>query len=90
VTDNASGERSEGSEGSEGSDRAQQDGPGYAAMIAELESILADLEGADVDVDVLAERVARAAWLVEACRDRIERAKSEVERVVATIQEGHP
>jgi hypothetical protein len=29
--------------------------------------------------------VARAAWLVEACRDRIERAALEVERVVATI-----
>ena len=59
---------------------------GYAEMLAELESILAELEGADVDVDLLAERVARAAALVDACRDRIERARLEVERVVATIE----
>jgi exodeoxyribonuclease VII small subunit len=59
--------------------------PGYAAMLAELETILADLEQGDVDVDVLAAKVARAAELVEACRDRIERARLEVERVVASI-----
>lgn len=60
--------------------------PGYGAMLAELEEILGELEGSDVDVDRLAARVARAAWLVEACRDRIERARLEVERVVATIE----
>jgi exodeoxyribonuclease VII small subunit len=59
--------------------------PGYAAMLAELETILADLEQGDVDVDVLAAKVARAAELVEGCRDRIERARLEVERVVASI-----
>jgi exodeoxyribonuclease VII small subunit len=58
---------------------------GYASMLAELEGILTELEHRDVDVDLLAERVARAAALVEACRDRIERARLEVERVVASI-----
>jgi exodeoxyribonuclease VII small subunit len=57
----------------------------YAAMLEELESILAELEGDDVDVDLLATRVARAAELVEACRERIDRARMEVERVVATL-----
>jgi exodeoxyribonuclease VII small subunit len=55
-------------------------------MLAELEAILGELERADVDVDHLAERVARAAWLVERCRERIERARIEVERVVATVR----
>jgi len=59
--------------------------PPYAAMLEELESILAELEGDDVDVDLLAARVARAAELVEACRERIDRARMEVERVVATL-----
>lgn len=62
--------------------------PGYVEMLAELEEILAGLENADVDVDDLAKRVARAAELVEACRDRIERARLEVQRVVATINDG--
>jgi len=61
------------------------DAPSYAAMLAELEQILAELERDDVDVDVLAARVGRAAELVEACRARIDRARMEVERVVATL-----
>ena len=35
-----------------GTDR--MDGAGYGAMLAELEAILAELEGDDVDVDLLA------------------------------------
>lgn len=67
-----------------------EDAPSYGAMLEELESILAELEGDDVDVDVLATRVARAAELVEACRDRIDRARMEVERVVATLGDRDP
>jgi exodeoxyribonuclease VII small subunit len=59
--------------------------PTYAGMLEELETILAELERDDVDVDVLATRVARAAELVEACRARIDRARMEVERVVASL-----
>ena len=61
--------------------------PSYAGMLQELETILAELERDDVDVDVLATRVARAAELVEACRARIDRARMEVERVVATLDD---
>jgi exodeoxyribonuclease VII small subunit len=57
--------------------------PSYAAMLAELESILTELESDAVDVDVLAGRVARAHELVEACRERIDRARLAVETVVA-------
>lgn len=64
--------------------------PSYAQMLEELETILAELEGDDVDVDVLAARVARAAELVEACRERIDRARMEVERVVATLGDQSP
>ena len=64
--------------------------PTYGAMLQELESILAELERDDVDVDVLATRVARAAELVEACKGRIDRARLEVERVVARLAEAEP
>jgi exodeoxyribonuclease VII small subunit len=59
--------------------------PGYAAALAELESILADLERADVDVDVLAAQVARAAELIAFCRDRIGSARLQIEQVVAGL-----
>jgi exodeoxyribonuclease VII small subunit len=54
---------------------------GYAGALAELEAILAELEGADVDVDHLAERVARAAQLIELCKGRIDAARTDVERI---------
>jgi exodeoxyribonuclease VII small subunit len=59
----------------------------YADAIAELESIVAGLEGSDVDVDALATRVARAAELITLCRDRIARTRLEVERIVGDLDE---
>ena len=44
---------------------------GYASALAELERILAELEASDVDVDQLADRVARATELIGVCRQRI-------------------
>ena len=58
---------------------------GYAEALAELEDILAELEDGDVDIDRLAERVRRAAELLELCRGRIEDARVEVTRIVAEL-----
>lgn len=63
----------------------EADGPAYAAAVAELEEILAELEGDDPDVDVLTVRVRRAAELIRLCRGRIRGARDEVERVVAEL-----
>lgn len=61
---------------------------GYAAALAELEEILQRLERADVDVDVLATQVARAAELIAFCRDRIGNARLQIEQVVASLDNG--
>ncbi|MEY2423440.1 MAG: exodeoxyribonuclease small subunit [Acidimicrobiaceae bacterium] len=58
----------------------------YAAAMDELEAILADLERDDVDIDHLAERVARAAALIELCRGRIESARIDVTRIVEGLE----
>lgn len=60
--------------------------PTYAEALAELEAILAKLEADDLDVDALAERVARAAELIKLCRDRIGATRLEVERVVTDLE----
>jgi exodeoxyribonuclease VII small subunit len=72
----------------DGSGRAEPDQPGYAEALQELEAILAELEHTDVDVDLLAERVQRAAHLIDVCRRRIASARTEVERVVADLPDG--
>ncbi len=63
---------------------------GYADAMAELESILDDLEDDDLDVDVLASRVERASTLIEVCRSRIGAAKVQVEQVVASLDVSEP
>jgi exodeoxyribonuclease VII small subunit len=62
----------------------------YADAVAELEAIVARLEEADVDVDVLAGRVARAAELITICRDRIAATRLEVERIVGDLDPAAP
>ena len=58
---------------------------GYAAALSELDDILRELEGSDVDVDRLADRVARAADLIALCRDRIDAAKLRIDDVIADL-----
>ena len=60
---------------------------GYGAAVAELEQILEQLERPDVDIDVLAKQVQRAAELIRLCRNRIASARIEVETVVADLEE---
>lgn len=65
---------------------ADLDDLGYAEAVEELEAILAELDGDEVDVDVLAERVRRAADLVQLCRRRLDAARVEVTRIVADLE----
>jgi exodeoxyribonuclease VII small subunit len=64
---------------------AAGEGPTYAAAVDELEGILAELEDDRLDVDQLAERVARAAELIRLCRERIRATRLEVEQIVADL-----
>jgi exodeoxyribonuclease VII small subunit len=61
---------------------------GYAEAVAELDEILELLEDDEVDIDLLGDRVARAATLIALCRDRIEAARLRVTEVVATLDPG--
>jgi exodeoxyribonuclease VII small subunit len=59
---------------------------GDAQAMTELEGILDELEGDHLDVDVLAERVRRAAELIKLCRTRIARAQEDVNRIVTDLE----
>ena len=58
---------------------------GYANALAELGQILQELEGSDVDVDQLADRVARATELIALCRARIGAARLRIDEVIADL-----
>ncbi len=55
---------------------------GYEEAMADLDRILAELEGEGGDLDKLAERVKRASQLVQHCREKIQAAEMEVEKVL--------
>ena len=57
----------------------------YRTAVTELEEILREIEDAEVDVDVLADRVQRAAHLIEWCRGRILAARDAVEDATADL-----
>jgi exodeoxyribonuclease VII small subunit len=61
--------------------------PGYAAALAELDAILRELEGSDVDVDHLADRVSRASELITLCREKISNAQVKIEAVTADLDQ---
>lgn len=61
------------------------DEPTYAEASAELEQILADIESGEIDLDVLAEKVERAAALLQTCRQKLAATETKVKKVVADL-----
>jgi exodeoxyribonuclease VII small subunit len=66
-------------------DAAGNEALSYAAAVRELEQILERLESDEIDIDVLAAEVRRAAGLIRLCRSRIDRARVEIEQVVVEL-----
>lgn len=58
----------------------------YRDASAELEEILAELDKDTIDVDLLSQRVRRAAELIRVCRERIAGARLDIDRVVAELE----
>lgn len=59
--------------------------PGYAAASAELTQILREIENGQIDLDLLAEKVERAAALLVICRERLQATATKVRRITAEI-----
>ncbi len=60
--------------------------PTYAQAIAEIESIVKEIEEEDVDVDHLLEKVKRASSLIKYCRDRLRDTEAEVRKVLSASE----
>lgn len=66
-------------------ERSNPEELGFAGALAELEAIVSQLESDTLDVDLLTERVERAATLVSWCRERIDATRWHVEEVLERI-----
>ena len=59
----------------------------YSQAIGELEKIINEIEAESVDVDVLAEKVKRATYLIKFCKSNLRTTEEEVKRVLSDIEE---
>ncbi|KAB2951067.1 MAG: exodeoxyribonuclease VII small subunit [Thermoanaerobaculia bacterium] len=58
----------------------------FTESLRELEAILARIEGEEVDLDLLASELGRAAELLELCRGKIRKAEVEVSQIVQRLE----
>ena len=62
------------------------DTPGYKEAVEEIESIVKEIENETVDVDVLAEKVKRAAHLIKYCKSKLKATDNEVKKVLREFE----
>ena len=65
---------------------AASDADSYDAAVQELESILANLEKDEVDVDDLTRKVKRAEELLKFCQDRLYHTEIQVNQIVSNLE----
>ncbi len=59
----------------------------YSRALTELEKIIGEIESEETDLDVLSEKVKRAAYLIKFCRTRLRSTEDEVKKALAGIEE---
>ncbi len=60
----------------------------YSEASAELEAILREVEAGEIDLDLLSEKVERAAALLALCRERLSATETKVKKVVDDLHAG--
>ncbi|MBI4842831.1 MAG: exodeoxyribonuclease VII small subunit [Nitrospirae bacterium] len=58
------------------------DTPSYKEAIDEIESIIGEIENEGMDIDALAEKVKRAAYLIKYCKTKLKATDNEVKKVL--------
>jgi len=59
----------------------------YTQAIDELERIIEDIETESIDVDALAKKVKRAAFLITLCKNNLRNTEEEVKKTLTEIDE---
>lgn len=59
----------------------------YSQALNELEKTVGEIEAEDIDLDLLAEKVRRAAQLIKFCRARLKNTEEEVKKALGELGE---
>ena len=66
--------------------KTKSESGGYPEAAAELETILDEIENGTADIDVLGEKVERAAALIRQCRETLAGTELRVKKVVEELE----
>ena len=61
----------------------------YGKALKQLDDIIQQIENEEIDVDELSKRVKDAVQLIKVCKEKIEKAETEVKQVVDGFQDGN-
>ena len=64
---------------------AEVEPKGYVQAMREVDAIILEIDSNNVDIDVLAEKIKRASFLVAWCNERINATEVVVDEIVADI-----
>lgn len=68
--------------------RKKPEEPSYAELSGELDTILDEIESGEIDLDVLSDKVERAAELLAQCRRKLAATETKVKKVTSDLQQG--
>ena len=64
--------------------------PDYNDAIEEIERIVEEIESETVNVDILAEKIKRAAFLIKYCKQRLRKTDDEIRKVLDELESENP
>ena len=62
------------------------DNPDYKEAMEEIERIVDEIENETVDVDMLTEKIKRAAFLVKYCKQKLRKTDDEIRKVLDELE----
>lgn len=60
--------------------------PNYKDAIEEIESIVEEIENETIDVDILTEKVKRAAYLIKFCKEKLQKTDDDVKKILKEFE----
>jgi exodeoxyribonuclease VII small subunit len=58
----------------------------YKSAVEELEKIVEEIENESIDVDILAEKVKRASYLIKLCKNKLKSTDDEVKGILTDLE----
>jgi exodeoxyribonuclease VII small subunit len=63
--------------------------PSYTEAFDELRSLVSEIESGEISVDILSEKVKRAAVLIRICKSKLTATEEEVGKILKELEEGN-